>query len=99
MTIAGARCGWLGLGPLSVRPEQQRRGIGTALVGEGLARLRARGAAGCVLLGDPGYYRRFGFEADAGLTFAGAPPEYFLRLLLAGPAAAGPVAYQPAFTA
>src|SRR5690606_20299677 len=61
--IGGRDRGWLGLGPLSVRPDRQRRGIGSALVRTGLERLRRDGAGGCVLLGDPAYYRRFGFRA------------------------------------
>lgn len=39
--------GWYGLGPGSVLPEYQRRGIGSALINTGLERLRAGGARGC----------------------------------------------------
>lgn len=95
--IGGHEHGWFGLGPVSVAPGLQRRGIGAVLIREGLAELRARGAAGCVVLGEPGYYRRFGFIRDPGLTFPGVPPEYFLRLVLSGPVPAGEVRYQPAF--
>ena len=52
--VAGAQ-GWFGLGPVAVEPARQGQGIGAALIEEGLARLRAQGAAGCVVLGDPGY--------------------------------------------
>lgn len=97
VTVGGEEVGWFGLGPLSVRPERQGEGVGSALVREGLARLRRAGAAGCVVLGDPGYYRRFGFEADPALTFAGVPAAYFMRLVIAGAAPAGAVVYQPAF--
>ena len=54
-------------------PAYQDRGIGTALVEAGLVELRALGALGCVLVGDPGYYGRFGFHAAAGLTYEGVP--------------------------
>ena len=54
--------GWFALGPLSVEPSFQRRGVGTQLVEAGLEILRARGAKGCVLTGDHRYYRRFGFS-------------------------------------
>jgi putative acetyltransferase len=67
--------GWFGLGPVSVLPELQGRGIGTALIEEGLRRLRTLGAAGCLLEGDPAYYGRFGFRHHAGLMYEGAPPE------------------------
>lgn len=97
--IDGTACGWFGLGPVSVRPDRQNDGIGTALIKRGLADLRSRGAVGCVLLGEPAFYRCFGFEPDDGLSYADAPPEFFLRLNLIGRAApSGSVAYHPAFT-
>lgn len=99
VTVAGADVGWLGLGPLSVLPARQRTGVGAALVRDGLARIRAAGTRGCVVLGDPAYYRRFGFEPDPALTFEGVPAEYFMRLAFAEPAPAGPVVYRPAFYA
>lgn len=97
VTIDGRACGWFGLGPVSVAPDRQGQGIGAALIRDGLARLAAMGAKGCVLLGDPGYYRRFGFEADPGLRLPEVPPQYFLRLVLAGAPPAGIVAYHPGF--
>ncbi len=99
VAIAGADVGWLGLGPLSVVPARQRAGFGSALVRDGLARLRAAGARGCVVLGEPGYYRRFGFEPDADLTFEGVPAAYFLRIAFAEPVPVGAVTYRPAFYA
>lgn len=95
--IDGRDAGWFGLGPVSVRPGRQRTGIGRALILDGLGRLRALGAAGCVVLGDPAYYGRFGFGSDPALVYPPAPRPYFQRLVLAGPAAAGEVAYHPAF--
>src|SRR5438105_4392259 len=50
------------LGPLAVIPEQQRRGIGSALVQKGLAECRRRGFGSLFLLGSPAYYGRFGFR-------------------------------------
>ena len=61
-------------------PNRQRHGIGSALIAAGLARIREQGAKGCVVLGDPGYYSRFGFAADPNLCLAGVPAEYFQRL-------------------
>lgn len=52
----------LGLGPLGVRPEHQRRGLGHALMHGVLAAADALDEPCVVLLGHPGYYSRFGFE-------------------------------------
>lgn len=97
VTIEGADRRWLGLGPVSVLPGRQGAGIGSALVRTGLAQVAD--AAGCVLLGAPGYYRRFGFIADPALRYPSAPAEYFLSRVLAGPPASGTVAFHPAFGA
>ena len=51
------------------------------------------------LLGDPGYYARFGFEHDPQLFYPGPPAEYFQRLVLDGPPPAGVVRYASAFSA
>lgn len=91
--------GWFALGPISVAPDRQRRGIGAALIREGLQRLRAQGAAGVVLLGEAAYYGRFGFAADPAVHYPDAPAEYLLTLPLNGPAARGIVCFDPAFNA
>ena len=99
VTIDGAHDGWFGLGPVSVEPGHQQKGIGSALIRTGLEQLRSSGAAGCVVLGDPAYYRRFGFERDGDLRYEGAPPEYFMRLnFIADQPPTGRVDYAPAFT-
>ncbi len=54
------------LGPLAVDPARQRRGVGSALVREGLRRAVSLGARQAHVLGDPAYYARFGFEPDGG---------------------------------
>ncbi|MDJ0520685.1 MAG: N-acetyltransferase [Planctomycetota bacterium] len=51
----------MALGPLGVMPDRQREGIGRALVNAGLDACRTRGLAIVLVLGDPGYYARFGF--------------------------------------
>lgn len=89
--------GWYGLGPISVAPAQQGRGVGSALMRAALAALQARGANGCVLLGDPAYYGRFGFRADARLRLAGVPAEYFQAVLLRGEWPDADVRYHGAF--
>ncbi|MEG0140941.1 MAG: N-acetyltransferase [Comamonas sp.] len=97
--ISSGATGWYGLGPISVRPDRQNKGIGSALMNAALAELKRLGGAGCVLLGDPGYYRRFGFKVQPGLTLEGMPPEYFQALSLDGDFPVGSVQYQAAFDA
>lgn len=98
VTIDGEDCGWFGLGPVAVLPEYQGQGIGGRLIEAGLDQLRGAGAHGIVLLGDPAYYRRFGFNSEARLILPGVPPEYFQALGLGGEEAEGQVAYHPAFS-
>lgn len=99
VSIDGRPGDWYGLGPVSVLPSRQRGGIGAAMIRDGLERLEAAGAAGCVVLGDPDYYRRFGFVHDHRLLYGGAPPEYFQRLSFSGGCPAGEVRYHPGFDA
>jgi putative acetyltransferase len=91
--------GWFGLGPVSVTPLHQRVGIGSRLVREALQRLRAMGGKGCVLVGEPAYYERFGFRAEPQLVLHGVGPEYFQAVCFEPPAPAGVVAFHQAFDA
>jgi len=95
--IGGRDQGWYLLGPVAVPPDRQRRGVGSALVRAGLAALADLDAQGCVLVGDPAFYARFGFRRAASLVYPGVPPEVVLCLPLAGPEPAGAVAHHPAF--
>jgi putative acetyltransferase len=97
VTISDGSEGWFGLGPVAVAPKRQREGIGAALIERGLALLHERAAAGCVVLGDPAYYARFGFAHDPALAYPGPPPEYFQRLVIGVSNASGIVTYAPAF--
>lgn len=97
VTINGEAGDWYGLGPVSVWPGRQRAGVGQALIREGLRRLQSMGAGGCVLLGDPAYYARFGFQNDPDLRHAGAPAWAFQRLILNGLPRRGDVHFHPAF--
>ncbi|MDZ4269885.1 MAG: N-acetyltransferase [Mycobacterium sp.] len=95
-----AACGWYGGGPLSVRPDRQRNGIGTALVRAAFDRLSDIGARGCVVVGDPEYYGRFGFVSGApSLVMPEVPPENLLVLALRDQIPAGTVAFHTAFGA
>ncbi|WP_162605146.1 GNAT family N-acetyltransferase [Geomonas oryzae] len=97
VTIDGKPCRWFGLAPVSVEPDHQGEGIGSMLIRAGLAQLERLGCDGCVLLGEPAYYGRFGFKVRDGLTLPGVPPEYFLALPFRAEEAAGEVAYHDAF--
>jgi putative acetyltransferase len=102
VSIAGEPAGshgWYGLAPLAVRPECRRQSVGAGLVRTGLDALRRLGARGCVVLGDPAYYARFGFVSSGDLVFTDAPPAYFLALALdeAAPRPSGAVRYHDAF--
>jgi putative acetyltransferase len=99
VTISDGNLHWHGLGPVSVLPQYQRQGIGTALIREGFSRLKARGAQGCVLVGDPAYYQRFGFRNLPVLTLEGVPQQYFLALPFEDQTPRGVVVFHSAFSA
>jgi putative acetyltransferase len=95
----------LGLAPVGVLPGMQRQGIGigTALVRAGLAQCKERGAPFVVVLGDPGYHRRFGFKtaADWGVgNEYGAHDEFMAFEFSPGaiPSPAGIARYSPEFS-
>lgn len=52
VTISSGACGWFGLGPISVLPAYQQRGVGAQLMKNALAALAASDASGCVVLGE-----------------------------------------------
>ena len=102
VSIGDGTAGWYGLGPLAVAPSLQRQGIGATLVHAVLERLQAEGARGCVVLGEPSYYWRFGFAHDARLAYPGVPAEYaayFMAVHWRGASPQGDVTYHPAFDA
>ena len=91
--------GWYGLGPVSVLPAYQRQGIGSALIREGLSRLKALGAGGCCLVGHPEYYKRFGFRNIPGLVVEGVPEDVFFALPFAKHMPQGMVKFHESFKA
>ena len=58
------------LGPLCVSPAVQKQGIGSALIRAGHGLLQGEGVSRVMVLGDPAYYSRFGFETESAI----APP-------------------------
>ena len=88
---------WYALGPVSVTPPLQRKGVGRTLIEEGLDRIRRLGAAGVVLEGSPEYYRRFGFAPSAALTYKGKPSPYLQTLVFRGEPMEGEIGFHGAF--
>jgi putative acetyltransferase len=103
VTMPGADDG-MGLGPVAVLPAHRCRGLADLLCREGLAICERSGAGFVVVLGDPDYYRRFGFRpaADFGLHDEYGGGDAFQALELrpgAIPPAGGLVQYAPEFAA
>jgi putative acetyltransferase len=92
----------LALAPLSTAPEFQGAGVGSALIKEGLDRAKAAGWEGVFVLGDPAYYGRFGFTAEAAAGFASpyAGPYLMLKSLSERPLPdSGAIVHAAAFAA
>ncbi len=92
----------LALGPLSVRPDRQRRGVGKALMHAVLGAADALGEPLVVLLGSTGYYPRFGFRLASEYGITPKHPEWAehfqVRTLTAyDPAVRGEFAYPEPF--
>jgi putative acetyltransferase len=91
----------LALAPMGVRPDRQRRGVGTQLIAVALERARATGAEAIFVLGHPAYYSRYGFSADVAAKIAApfAGPNFMALELVPGSLSgvAGAVAYPAAF--
>ena len=89
---------WFALGPVAVKPELQGTGIGTLLIEHGLDLLRERHADGCILTGDPAYYRRFGFSLSPKHSPESEPEAYFMvKRLGASDLPEGPIHFHDAF--
>ena len=90
----------VGLAPLAVAAEARKRGIGGALVRAGLARLRDMGETLVFVLGDPAYYRRFGFDAaDPAFRSPYSGPHFMQIRLCGGGPVSGTIRYPAAFAA
>lgn len=96
-TVADASQPWFALGPVSVAPDHQGKGIGALLIEQGLAQIVKLGALGCILTGNPDYYQRFGFELAPANAPTNEPAEFFMLKLLGGSKPAGRFAFHSAF--
>jgi putative acetyltransferase len=104
VTVCGARADrqGVGLAPLAVRPEWQRRGVGAQLIRAGVTACQYAGVGFIVLLGEPEYYRRFGFlkASSIGLLIDneyGADDAFMALELFPQAVVAGMVRYAPEF--
>ena len=99
ISVSDGTTGWYGLGPVSVLPEYQKQGIGKSLINEGLSLLKEMGGQGCALVGDPNYYKKFGFKNYPELIHEGIPQEVFLSLPFAEKVPKGIVVFHEGFWA
>lgn len=88
--------GWGLIGPVAVLPSRHGQGIGSALMTEAIRRLRAS-CKGAALVGDPGYYGRFGFRAFPGLRVGDVPPKFVQALPFDAREPQGELIHHPAF--
>ncbi len=94
----------MGLAPMAVAPEHQRKGIGSALVRAGLEQCKQLGFAAVVVLGHPEYYPRFGFSPSSRFGINSeyeVPEEVFMAMELQPGALSGKtgrVKYHAAFS-
>ena len=99
IAISDGSLNWYGLGPISVLPEYQKQGIGKSLILKGLSLLKDMGGQGCALVGDPNYYKRFGFRNIPDLIYEGIPQEVFLVLPFDKRIPRGTVVFHKGFSA
>lgn len=99
VTISDGSTGWYGLGPVSVLPDYQKQGIGKSLINKGLSMLKESDGQGCTLVGDPNYYKRFGFRNIPDLVHEGIPQEVFLALPFTEKVPQGIVVFHEGFLA
>ncbi|MGY3617762.1 GNAT family N-acetyltransferase [Bradyrhizobium sp. USDA 10063] len=90
----------LGLAPVSVRPDRQNSGVGSSLIREALVQARLGSWDAVFVLGNPGFYRRFGFDPELASHFTSpyAGPHLMVRPLRGNIPEIGRIDYAPAFT-
>jgi putative acetyltransferase len=90
----------LGLAPVAVHSDFQGQGVGSQLIHAGLQRCLELGYDYCVVLGDPEYYQRFGFEKAGSLGLQneyGVDDEFMIHLFHEDIAPSGLVQYSAEF--
>lgn len=99
VTMDGSHDGWYGLGPVAVEPKSQKKGVGSKIIKQGLNLLKSQGATGCVLIGQPEFYSRFGFRSDGDLYYGEVSTQYIQWLAFGSETASGNLSYASAFGA
>ena len=99
VALEGSNQSWFGLGPVAVLPSLQSKGIGSKMIRSAINEVSGWDSGGLVVMGDPKYYGRFGFEQLQAIQSEGIPAEYFMALLMNDNNASGNVAYHSAFFA
>ncbi|MCF7791436.1 MAG: N-acetyltransferase [Victivallales bacterium] len=99
VSISDKSSGWYGVGPVSVLPAYHKQGIGKTLIEEGIDILKQKGGKGCVLVGDPNYYKKFGFKNCPEIVLEGIPQEVFLSLPFTKQIPKGTVTFHEGFNA
>jgi putative acetyltransferase len=97
VTINGSHDNWYGLGPISVRSDRQKQGIGTALVQIGLNALKAENAKGCALIGNPAVYGAMGFASNGKVHYENLDDKAVQFVVFSGPPPQGILKFAPAF--
>lgn len=95
--LSNGEQGWMVLGPVAVAPAAQGRGIARALMEAGEAAMRARGAKGITVLGDPVFYAKFGYLQHTPMTLAGELGAYLQVKSFGALIPAAAISYAPAF--
>lgn len=95
--LSNGEGGWMVLGPLAVDPTHQSKGVGRALMQAGEQAMKAMGAKGITVLGDPELYRRFGYVQHTPLTLDGELGEFLQVKSFGAAIPATSLTYAPAF--
>ncbi len=95
--LSNEDAGWMVVGPIAVDPARQGKGVGHALIEAGEAAMRASGAKGITVLGDPLLYRRFGFKQHTPLRLEGELGEFLQVKSFGAEIPSATIRYAPAF--
>ena len=88
---------WFALGPVSVLPKYQGNGIGAKLIRLGLTQVQRQRALGCILTGNPEYYRKFNFELAPEYAPSDSERDHFMLMCFTKVKPNGPLLFDPAF--
>lgn len=96
-SISSGEGTWFAIGPVSVAPKHQGKGIGGQLIAAGIKEIEKLGAWGCILTGDPNYYTRHGFVVTPDHCPPHEPAESFMLRIMGNRNPVGTFAFHEAF--